>query len=469
MDIQNYHKTHLITQKEHITYEPIYPTPNSQENPPQMYQNNSQHNQFNQNPQYQSQNYNIIYQEQITQNTQYISVPQESLNTPFEGNILEIPFEKTIKKYCFFIFMFISIILNFLPVTLLIEYIISPFFLIIEFVIFLYFENNKIVIMKDESENKIYIQLLNYLFIKRKEIILNIYYINFKVIYFNKKYLFLILNNCNNGKEIDLNSSTIRNTPLQFLYFFDNIDINKFNGQYHLNSILNNFSRNQENPLNFNINAYMNKQQDDCNQNCFTKYIKINEHFFTYYNNRPFNNNYNECLFKGTSITIRIILLCGVFSSLMPGNHIAYFIITIDCIFFYVISILIGLCICKCRNSKKCLRIDMIYSLNFDKLFIGISINNKKRYITTSELFINEIDRFILNKNEINEKGFHLNVILKENIGRELCYIEDQQEELEGLIYILNEKIIDKIISNNKNVEQQCLSEYSSPMATPGN
>ncbi len=111
----------------------------------------------------------------------------------------------------------------------------------------------------------------------------------------------------------------------------------------------------------------------------------------------------------------------------------------------------------------------MIYSLNFDKLFIGISINNKKRYITTSELFINEIDRFILNKNEINEKGFHLNVILKENIGRELCYIEDQQEELEGLIYILNEKIIDKIISNNKNVEQQCLSEYSSPMATPGN
>ena len=143
----------------------------------------------------------------------------------------------------------------------------------------------------------------------------------------------------------------------------------------------------------------MNKQQDDCNQYCFTKYIKINEHFFTYYNNDPFKNNYNECLFKGTSITIRIILLCGVLSSLMPGNYkYAYFIIIIDCVFFYVISILIGLCICKCRNSKKCLRIDMIYTLNFDKLFIGISINDKKRYITTLELFINEIDRFILKK-----------------------------------------------------------------------
>ena len=40
----------------------------------------------------------------------------------------------------------------------------------------------------------------------------------------------------------------------------------------------------------------------------------------------------------------------------------------------------------------------MIYTLNFDKLFIGISINDKKRYITTLELFINEIDRFILKK-----------------------------------------------------------------------
>ena len=114
-------------------------------------------------------------------------VPQEPFNIPLEENILEIPFEKTCKKYCFFIFKFIYIILNFLIAILLIRYIISLFslfLLILEFVIFLYFENNKIVIIKDESENKVYIQLFNYLFIKRKEFVLNFDYINFNVIYF---------------------------------------------------------------------------------------------------------------------------------------------------------------------------------------------------------------------------------------------------------------------------------------------
>ena len=214
----------------------------------------------------------------------------------------------------------------------------------------------------------------------------------------------------------------------------------------------------------------MNKRQCDCNQYSFIKYIKINEHFFTYYNNDPLKNNYSECLFKYTSITIHIILLSGVLSALIPGGYnLVYFYIFYECVFFYIISILIGLCICKCRNSKKCLRIDIIYSFNFDKLFIGISINDKKKYINTFELFIKEIDRFILKKNNINEKGFHLNVLLKENIDRELCYIKDKQEELEGLIYILNENIVDKIINNNNNVEHQCLSECPSSMITPGN
>ena len=280
----------------------------------------------------------------------------------------------------------------------------------------------------------------------------------------------LILNSCNNGREIDLNTSTIRNTPLQFLYFFENIDINKFNGQYNLNSILNNFSRSHENPLNFDINVYMNKQQCDCNQYSFIKYIKINEYFFTYYNNIPLKNNYNECLFKYTSITIQIMVIFSVLLALIQGvDYFAYFYIFYESAFLYVICILIEFCICKCWNSKKCLRIDIIYSFNFDKLFIGISINDKKKYINTSELFIKEIDRFILKKNNINEKGFHLNVLLKENIDRELCYIKEKQEELEGLIFILNEKIVDKIISNNNNVEYQCLSECPSSMITPGN
>ena len=211
----------------------------------------------------------------------------------------------------------------------------------------------------------------------------------------------------------------------------------------------------------------MNKRQCDCNQYSFTKYIKINEYFLTYYNNIPLKNNYNECLFKYTSITIQIMVIFSALLALIQGvDYFAYFYIFYESAFLYVICILIEFCICKCWNSKKCLRIDIIYSFNFDKLFIGISIKDKKKYINTSELFIKEIDRFILKKNNINEKGFHLNVLLKENIDRELCYIKDKQEELEGLIYILNEKIVDKIISHNNNVEHQCLSECLSSMIT---
>ena len=75
-----------------------------------------------------------------------------------------------------------------------------------------------------------------------------------------------------------------------------------------------------------------------------------------------------------------------------------YLIKSVKMCFFYVISILIGLCICKCSQSKKCLRIEIIYSFDFDKIFIGTSINDKNRYITINELSINEIDRFILKK-----------------------------------------------------------------------
>ena len=183
MDFQNYEEVQPIPQNQQITYEPYYPPPNNQAYPSQLYPTNSQPNQFYQNPQNQIPNNNAIYQQQIIPNNQYNLVSQEPLDIPFEGNKLEIPFEKTQKKYCFYIFMFISIILNFLPIIVLIQNIYAPILLIIEILIFLYLENNKIVIIKDESENKVYIKLLNYLFIERKKMEFNLDNINFNVIF----------------------------------------------------------------------------------------------------------------------------------------------------------------------------------------------------------------------------------------------------------------------------------------------
>ena len=165
MDYQNYQIAQDIPpQNQQITYEPYYPPQNNQ---PYVAQAYPQSNQFYPNPQYQSQNNNnnLIYQPQIAPNNHYNVVPQDPLIVPFEGNKIEIPFEKKGEFYCFWITMFISTILAIIPS---IKNIFTPIILIIENLLFLYFENNKIVIIKDESENKVYIKLINCLCIKRK-------------------------------------------------------------------------------------------------------------------------------------------------------------------------------------------------------------------------------------------------------------------------------------------------------------
>jgi len=228
MDFQNYQETIPTPQNIQITDEPVYTTPNNQVYPSQICPSNSQQNQFDQNSQHQNQNQNcnIIYQKQITPNDQYILIPQDTLSTPFEGNILEIPFKKTLKNYCFFIFIFISIILNFLPTIVSHNNCFVPLILIIETIILICLEYKKIVIKKDESKNNIYI-LLYYYFLFEEKNVINLNNISFNVIYSNQKYILLIFNNFGNRMEIDEG----RKALFQFLYIFENIDVNKFNDQ----------------------------------------------------------------------------------------------------------------------------------------------------------------------------------------------------------------------------------------------
>ena len=107
-----------------------------------------------------------------------------------------------------------------------------------------------------------------------------------------------------------------------------------------------------------------------------------------------------------------------------------------------------------------------------------LDIDNSKTFITKAEFSINEIDRFVLTKNKNNEEGFHLSIILKGNINRDLFYIKDQQIELQGLEYILNEKLVNNMNNSNNymytnnyynddynNTENQIISECPPPVA----
>ena len=90
-------------------------------------------------------------------------------------------------------------------------------------------------------------------------------------------------------------------------------------------------------------------------------------------------------------------------------------------------------------------RIDCIYSKDFDRIFIGFVKYNKKSYANTFELQMNNIDRFILEK-QGSKVIFNLKVIFKDNNSQQICAIKNKtKENLEGLAYLLNEKLINNL------------------------
>ena len=136
----------------------------------------------------------------------------------------------------------------------------------------------------------------------------------------------------------------------------------------------------------------------------------------------------------------------------------------------YFIIFLVKACSGK---TTEFLRIDIIYSKNFDRLFIGIVKNDGKTYIKKFLFNLNEIDKFVIIKKNNNEKGFHLKSINKgNNLIQDICYINEEQEELEGLLYILNEKLTDGADKNGDhniaiNSNEDVYSNDCTPSKTP--
>ena len=89
-------------------------------------------------------------------------------------------------------------------------------------------------------------------------------------------------------------------------------------------------------------------------------------------------------------------------------------------------------------------------------MFIGVSKSTEQIYINKSEFKLDDVDRFILQRYNDKDNGFDLKAFFKGNkMGYDICFIKDIQNELEGLVYILNEKLV----NNN----QQRFSECAAP------
>ena len=70
----------------------------------------------------------------------------------------------------------------------------------------------------------------------------------------------------------------------------------------------------------------------------------------------------------------------------------------------------------------------------------------KTSYVNIFEFQMNNIDRFILTK--ITNEKYNLVVIFKNSKRQLICNIKKRHEDLEGLAYLLNEKLV----KNKENV-----------------
>ena len=264
--------------------------------------------------------------------------------------------------------------------------------------------------------------------------------------------------------------------------FFEHVDAQKFNGQVNMKNTIQSFigNNNEEgNPLAFNINTYMNKQDNVfkhftnfINGITFSKYVKMNDHFFSYYSKEPLKNKFCQgCLSRllvlfhfyliPLNVISRIHTLNTGYGTKKSSNNdneqieiyfaAGFFGYILFNVILYFLCIGLGSC---CDKTTEFLRIDMIYSRDFDRLFIGVVNNDEKSYKSTNTFKLNEIYRFVIQKNNINEQGYHLKYITKGNGQiQDLCYINSVQSDLEGLTYILNEKLNNNVnvINNNNN------------------
>ena len=93
---------------------------------------------------------------------------------------------------------------------------------------------------------------------------------------------------------------------------------------------------------------------------------------------------------------------------------------------------------CTCSSS---LRIDIIYSKNFDTIFIGLISYFGNSYKKTFINDIGSIDKFILDPYKNSNNKFILKVVYKNQTIQNIFRINQYKTILEGLLFILNQKL----------------------------
>ena len=297
-----------------------------------------------------------------------------------------------------------------------------PLFIIV-FILSIYFSyhytRKKVEIERDENKNVISIKAINWCGCSYKQLELTHFYFYIGTVFDDREnshvfYRLFMIKDFENSSEIDLDTSNVKNIPIKIYDYMDYIWPNK--EVQILEKELNDLAGvppNHKCAFNFNIREYM-KLEPTEQEKQLEKMKDLNPQMYK--------------LFKNSDR--------GTYSQYMKfcENYFSYYIEELF-------------------SDKKgdILRIDFIYSKNFDRIFIGLVNNNENTYQNTFEFQMNTIDKFILQKIGFEDKGYNLKVILKNNESQQIYSLKKaSQEDLRGLVYLLNEKFTN--INNNNQI-----------------
>ena len=93
------------------------------------------------------------------------------------------------------------------------------------------------------------------------------------------------------------------------------------------------------------------------------------------------------------------------------------------------------------KRINKIKRMDVIYSNDFKRIFIGIVKYYEKSYKNTFIFEIDSIEKFKFEQNKLSNKYFNLKVELKNEEIKDICKIENEEDILNKILIALNEKL----------------------------
>ena len=296
--------------------------------------------------------------------------------------------------------------------------------------------NYKLTIKKDIINNTVQIKLLNFMCFPKLKFDCHIKDISFSTQSFRRndsdtsRNCVLIIYNSNKNY-LELNENKIKTKPVNFYYYYDDI-------AYEENET--------ENAFRDRINRFIcpeyNYSENDFNYESKNKEVVPNRLFIHNLIGLNEMTCFDIFILFITSF-LNYIGLCYLLFRFIEEKEfnsnimVIYYIPTYNIILYIIYK-------CFKKFKENVVRIDCMYSKNFDKIFIGLVKYTKTSYAKTFEYEINNIEKFTLIK---EGKNFNLKVELKKKGIEHIYTIKKRTEEdLEELISFLNRRLINNSI-----------------------